>query len=259
MKKELIATVIMASIASAPMTTYASTTSPAAVETENTLSPQATEEIGFGAGALIGAIFGGPAGAFITGLAGNLIAKTMNAEDEITQLQTSQTSQQETFDHQLASLRNTLKQTQQNHQQELIALEQGQVNANQYALTQIQAENLLMSLQFTTGSSTIPDYYQGQLTALAELLKQSPNINVDLSGYTDLLGDSDINLALSSARAESVKHQLAALGVAESRINTFAYGDSNPIVANAQQQSSFYDRRVMIKLHQQPSQVAKNH
>lgn len=256
MKKQLIATIIMASIASTPLTSYASGNQ---TEHQEAMAPQTVEEIGFGTGALIGAIFGGPAGAFITGLAGNLIAKTMNAEDEITELQASQQSQKDTFEQQIASLRQTLEQNEQNHQKELIALEQGQENANQYALTQIQAENLLMSLQFNTGSANIPDYYQGQLAALAGLLKQSPEINVDLSGYTDLLGDKDVNLKLSSARAESVKNKLADLGVEKSRINTFAYGDSNPVVANAQQQSSFYDRRVMIKLHQQPSQVAKNY
>lgn len=256
MKKQLIATIIIASLASAPLTTYASTTN---IDHEETMAAQTVEEIGFGTGALIGAIFGGPAGAFITGLAGNLIAKTMNAEDEITELQASQQSQKDIFEQKIASLRQTLEQNEQNHQKELIALEQGQVNANQYALTQIQAENLLMSLQFNTGSSKIPDYYQGQLTALAELLKQSPDINVDLSGYTDLLGDSTLNLKLSAARAESVKNKLADLGVQESRINTFSYGDANPVVANEEQKSSFYDRRVMIKLHQQPSQVAKNY
>lgn len=233
------------------MTTYAN-------DTDKNLEPDTVEEIGFGTGAIIGAIFGGPAGAFITGIAGTFIAKNMNSEDQIDTLQASQKNQQAQFEQELASMKSVLEQTNQAYQQELIALEQKQEQAAPYALTQLQAENLLMSLQFKTGSANIPDYYQDQLMALAELLKQSPDIKVDLSGYTDLLGDSDLNLKLSSKRADSVKAQLISLGVSEERINTFAFGESSPVVANAQQKSSFYDRRVMIKIHQQPSQVAKN-
>ncbi|WP_286266933.1 sortase-associated OmpA-like protein PdsO [Thalassotalea atypica] len=254
MKKQLIATAIIATLATSPLSVYANSS-----QADDKMDPVTKEEIGFGTGALVGAIFGGPAGAFITGIAGNLIAKTMNSEDEINQLQANQELSEMEFEQQVAALRLQLENAEQNHQRELIALEQKQENSNQYALSQLQAENLLMSLQFKTGSAQVPKYYQPQLVALAELLKQSPEITVDLSGYTDLLGDSDTNLALSSKRADSVKTKLAELGIDGQRINTFAFGDSAPVVANAQQESSFYDRRVMIKLHQQPSQVAKNY
>ena len=49
-------------------------------ENDSALSAEAKEGVGFGVGVVIGAIFGGPAGAFITGLAGNLIAKENNAK-----------------------------------------------------------------------------------------------------------------------------------------------------------------------------------
>lgn len=233
------------------MTTHAN-------ENQDNLNPDTIEEIGFGTGALIGAILGGPAGAFITGIAGTFIAKNINSEEKIESLQANQKDQQLQFEQELASMEKVLERANQSHQQELIALEQKQEQSSDYTLTQLQAENLLMSLQFKTGSANIPDYYQDQLAALAALLDQSPDINVDLSGYTDLLGDSDLNLKLSSDRADSVKKQLITLGVSEDRINTYAFGESAPVVANAQHKSSFYDRRVMIKIHQQPSQVAKN-
>jgi sortase system peptidoglycan-associated protein len=250
MKKLLLTSIISTALITAPMAH--------ANESEDNLNPETVEEIGFGTGALIGAIFGGPAGAFITGIAGTFIAKNINSEDKIESLQANQKDQQLQFEQELASMEKVLERANQSHQQELIALEQKQEQSSAYTLTQLQAENLLMSLQFHTGSANIPDYYQDQLAALAALLNQSPDINVDLSGYTDLLGDSDLNLKLSSKRADSVKKQLISFGVAEDRINTYAFGESSPVVANAQHKSSFYDRRVMIKIHQQPSQVAKN-
>lgn len=199
MKKLLIASLISSALISAPMTTYAN-------DTDKNLEPDTVEEIGFGTGAIIGAIFGGPAGAFITGIAGTFIAKNMNSEDQIDTLQASQKNQQAQFEQELASMKSVLEQTNQAYQQELIALEQKQEQAAPYALTQLQAENLLMSLQFKTGSANIPDYYQDQLMALAELLKQSPDIKVDLSGYTDLLGDSDLNLNCHLSAQTRLKH-----------------------------------------------------
>jgi len=248
MKKTLIATVMISALVTTPFTSYANE-----AENNDELAPERVEEIGFGTGALIGAIFGGPAGAFITGMAGTFLAKNLNAHDEIDDLKLTNQQQSANHQEQLAKLQNQLQLSEQEYQQELLALEQKQISASK-----LQAENLLMSLQFRTGSSDIPQHYQGQLSALASLLKQSDDVNIDLSGYTDLLGSKDINLKLSKERAESVKNALVKLGVTSDRIQTFGFGDSAPIVANAQQKSSFYDRRVMIKLRQQPSQVAKN-
>ena len=47
---------------------------------------------------------------------------------------------------------------------ELLALEQSQSN-----VSQLQLENLLMTLQFSTGSSDIQPHYQNQINALVKL------------------------------------------------------------------------------------------
>ena len=109
---------------------------------------------------------------------------------------------------------------------------------------------LLMSLQFSTGSSKIAHHYQEQVTALANVLINSPHMKIDLSGYTDLTGAASLNQALSQARVESVKKLLLAQGVNPQQIATFAFGEAAPVVANNEQEVSFYDRRVEIKLHQ---------
>ena len=125
---------------------------------------------------------------------------------------------------------------------------------------QLQAENLLMSLQFSTGSSEIQPHYKEQVTALISMLEQSPELSVDLSGYTDLQGDESLNQALSMARVNSVKHALIDGGVESDRIQLFAFGEQEPVVASNDKEISFYDRRVVIKLHQvDDSQTAQNH
>ncbi len=204
---------------------------------------QRNEEIGFGAGMVVGAIFGGPVGAFITGLAGNFIAKNMNAEDEIEHLSTAYQNEKQSNEMALVSYQEKIAKAEQAYQEELIALERS------YQTTSLlQAQNLLMSLQFSTGSSEIKAHYQEQLTALVSIVQQSPELKIDLSGYTDKQGSDELNQALSLARINAVKNALIDQGVAAERINLFAYGEQQPVVASNDKEVSFYDRRVVIKL-----------
>jgi outer membrane protein OmpA-like peptidoglycan-associated protein len=116
-----------------------------------------------------------------------------------------------------------------------------------------------MSLQFPTGSSELQPHYQGQIAALSEMLQQSPKLFIDLSGYTDKQGSKKLNQALSIARVNTVKNALINNGVNAERIKLFAYGEQAPVVANSEKEVSFYDRRVVIKLHSDIEQVANNY
>ena len=212
------------------------------------------EEVGFGAGALLGAIVAGPFGAMFAGIAGSLIAKHGNVIDERDHLTTALSDEKN--NHQLAmqNYQEKLQRAEQEYQSELLALQQSHHNTSQ-----LQAENLLMSLQFTTGSSDLKPHYQGQIKALAQMLEQSPKLLIDLSGYTDLQGDETLNHKLSIARVNSVKNALINNGVGSERIKLFAYGEQSPVVASNQKEASFYDRRVVIKLRSEEEQVAQNY
>jgi len=224
---------------------------------------QLKEEIGLGTGMIIGAIFGGPVGAFITGVAGNLIAKNMNAEDEVENLSTAYIKEQQNNELALARYQSKIDQSEQRYKMELLALEQ-----NYQATGLLQAQNLLMSLQFSTGSSEIKSHYEEQISSLASIVQQSPNLSVDLSGYTDKQGSEALNQALSLARINAVKNALIDQGVKADRINLFAFGEQETVVASIDKEVSFYDRRVVIKLkntamsneasNQAASQTAKN-
>jgi len=214
---------------------------------------QNNEGIGFGTGALIGAVVAGPFGAFFAGVAGSLIAKHVNVIDQRDSLTSALTEQKNNHQLALEKYQSKLQQAEQEYQSELLALQQSQQNT-----TQLQAENLLMSLQFSTGSSDLQPHYQHQINSLATLLKQSNELSIDLSGYTDLQGDEQLNHALSIARVNTVKHALIQQGIAAERIHLYAFGENQPVVANAEKQVSFYDRRVVIKLRNEQQQMAKN-
>jgi sortase system peptidoglycan-associated protein len=211
------------------------------------------EVVGFGVGTIIGAVLGGPAGAFITGLAGSLMVKTANQADHEKQLTAKLQQQSAEQTAQVAKFKHQVEQLEQQYQRELLAQQQSLQKVGQ-----LQLNNLLMSMQFNTGSSRISDAYNEQIIALAKILKQTPSVAIDLSGYTDKQGSAALNQALSEARANAVKTALVEQGIDESRISTNGYGDKMALVANEQHKASFYDRRVVIKFHQLSEITAKN-
>ena len=222
------------------------------------------ENIGFGTGMLIGAVAAGPIGAIVAGVGGVFIAQFINVNDENEELTLALSNEQQA--HQLANKHMQLanKQAQQHqvklqrlkksYQQQLVAIENQQQQTGQLQADNLQAGKLLMSLQFSTGSSDIAPHYQEQVAALAQILNNSPTMKIDLSGYTDLTGEESLNQVLSQARVESVKTLLMAQGVSDSQIAMFAFGEDAPVVANNEREVSFYDRRVVLKLHK-PSQL----
>jgi len=205
------------------------------------------ENLGFSSGAVIGAIAAGPVGAIVAGLGGIFIAKFINVNDdnEALSIALKEVEQDQVSKKQLQNeYQVKLQRLESSYQQQLVVLEKKQNQTGQ-----LQADNLLMSLQFSTGSSDIAPHYQEQVAALAQLLNGSPKMKIDLSGYTDLTGEQSLNQTLSQARVESVRTLLMAQGVDEKQIATFAFGENSPVVANSEREVSFYDRRVVLKLH----------
>lgn len=241
-KKSALGLMIVASLMATP--SYAYNEIPPVLTAQEKLEKSDTNiEIGFGSGALLGAVVAGPIGAFVAGVVGTIIAKNVNSESTIGDLQLALNQKEQHIKQEMTKYQETLKLSEQAYQSELLSLE------NNYSTSaQLQAENLLMSLQFSTGSSDIQPHYQEQITALVGMLEQSPDLSIDLSGYTDLQGDELLNQALSMARVNSVKHALIQGGVASDRIQLFAHGETEPVVANNDKEISFYDRRVVIKL-----------
>ena len=250
-KKLIITTVVMAALSSSVVNATQSTLTP---ETKHQQQAQ-NENIGFGTGAVIGAITAGPIGAIVAGLGGVFIAKFINVNDQNDELSHAlvREQQKQGSNEQIQSqYQAKLQRLETLYQQQLVALESQQNKPGQ-----LQADNLLMSLQFSTGSSDIAPHYQEQVAALAQILNSSPVMKIDLSGYTDLTGEQSLNQTLSQARVESVRTLLMAQGVDEKQIATFAFGEESPVVANSEREVSFYDRRVVLKLHT-PSPVEKS-
>ena len=262
--KTIISVVIMTALVTTPSFAATEEMSIKQSPTEKAEQQKTNENIGFGSGFVIGAVVGGPIGAIVAGIGGYFIANHVNAKDDIEDLELSLTAQdnlhQQALESASENYQQKLQHVEQGYQNELLALEQYQDKNEHIATNTLNAEKLLMSLQFRTGSSEIAPHYQEQVAALAEILNNSPSLKIDLSGYTDLTGEAEVNQALSLARVDAVKALLMAQGVDDLQITTFAYGAGAPVVANIDEKVSFYDRRVVMKLHNKApvSQTAQN-
>jgi OOP family OmpA-OmpF porin len=87
----------------------------------------------------------------------------------------------------------------------------------------------------------------------AEILKQliayvlsAGNVEVVINGHADRAGSDTYNMTLSERRAQFVREALIAAGIAESEIQYFAFGESDPQVPTADGVKEPANRRVEI-------------
>jgi OmpA-OmpF porin, OOP family len=92
-----------------------------------------------------------------------------------------------------------------------------------------------------------PESYP-ELDRLSDLLKKNLEMEIEIAGYTDSIGDEDFNERLSLARAESVKKYLISKGVEKRRIIARGYGEQFPIGGNHHEEGRVINRRVEIKI-----------
>ena len=102
----------------------------------------------------------------------------------------------------------------------------------------------LHGIFFATGKSDILPQSYNALQNLLELLRQHPDIRIELRGHTDNQGTADFNMRLSLARAEAVAQYLIARGIDSSRITTQGFGKTKPIADNSTPEGRSKNRRV---------------
>jgi outer membrane protein OmpA-like peptidoglycan-associated protein len=108
----------------------------------------------------------------------------------------------------------------------------------------------LPAITFETGSATLTRQGQSAVVRAARIIAASPDARVDIRGYTDDLGDWDVNLELSKARANTVRITLILNGVPPSRLTSRGFSEQNPLVPNDSAAHRAQNRRVeYVVLH----------
>jgi outer membrane protein OmpA-like peptidoglycan-associated protein len=82
-----------------------------------------------------------------------------------------------------------------------------------------------------------------------QMLKDNPDIKVEIGGHTDSMGSEKANVKISEKRAESVKKYLMdKFNIAGDRMMVKGYGSSKPIADNGTKEGRAKNRRVEIRI-----------
>ncbi|MDQ6685798.1 MAG: OmpA family protein, partial [Pseudomonadota bacterium] len=101
---------------------------------------------------------------------------------------------------------------------------------------------------FDTGRADLNPGASGPIGHLATFLKKNPGRTTAIEGFTDSVGGSDMNQALSERRAEAVKNALIGQGVAANRITARELGEASPVASNDTAAGRQQNRRVEVVL-----------
>ncbi len=101
---------------------------------------------------------------------------------------------------------------------------------------------------FAWGQATVTREGQRVIDEVVQEVKPEGTYEITLNGHTDTTGRQEYNLRLSERRAEAVKKRLIDGGVSAVAIKIFAFGESDPAVATADDANEPLNRRVEIFL-----------
>ena len=126
-----------------------------------------------------------------------------------------------------------------------VALTPGQPAAKDFTLLSMTLK-MKMVINFKAGSAKIVGA-SADIDKAAGILKDNPNVKVEIAGYTDNRGSSKKNMKLSQARADAATAALVAAGASVGQITAKGYGAADPIADNKTRLGRLQNRR--IELH----------
>ena len=101
----------------------------------------------------------------------------------------------------------------------------------------------MRTIYFDFDDSALRSDAKEALRGNAGVLRDSPDLRIEIQGHCDERGSEEYNLALGQRRAESAKRYLVDLGVRASRIGTKTYGEAMPAVRGHSESAWSTNRR----------------
>jgi outer membrane protein OmpA-like peptidoglycan-associated protein len=109
-----------------------------------------------------------------------------------------------------------------------------------------QAKIVLRGVHFDFNKYNIRPSDAAVLDEAASVLKNYPNVRVDVNGYTDSIGSDEYNLRLSEKRADAVVEYLEKDGIPADRLTPHGYGKTNFVASNSTREGRAQNRRVEL-------------
>jgi len=101
-----------------------------------------------------------------------------------------------------------------------------------FRLSSISKPVKIENIFYEFGKWDLTPASEKSLQELVKLLKDNPNITIELSSHTDYIGDNAFNKNLSEKRAQSVVNYLIKAGIDKERLTAVGYGEEKPIVVD---------------------------
>jgi len=117
-----------------------------------------------------------------------------------------------------------------NHREEIKIepSEKSEEHVLQFPLPSINVPVLIDNIFYDFDKATLRPESATALDSLANMLKENPNITIELRAHCDSVGKADYNQRLSQRRAETVVRYLINKGIAADRLTPKGYGESLP-------------------------------
>ena len=103
-------------------------------------------------------------------------------------------------------------------------------------------------IYFDLDESALTDDSRSGLEAKAPILLRRTNMRIRITGHADERGSDEYNLALGLRRAAEAKRYLAALGIAEDRIEIVTLGEERPAVQGHTEEAWALNRRAEFEI-----------
>lgn len=102
---------------------------------------------------------------------------------------------------------------------------------------------VLKNIFFDTNKYDLKSESVAELAKIIEFLNENSKVEIELSGYTDNVGDDGYNLNLSQNRAKAVFDYLKINGIDAARLSYKGYGKASPVAENTTEEGRANNRR----------------
>ena len=109
----------------------------------------------------------------------------------------------------------------------------------QFPLPNISIPVLVRGIFYQFNRAVITDSSSVALNRLISLLKENPNVTIELAAHCDYRGTDSYNDHLSQQRAEAVVAYLVKNGIARDRLTPIGYGKRRPNVVTAKMHTEY--------------------
>ncbi|MDE6463573.1 MAG: OmpA family protein, partial [Muribaculaceae bacterium] len=97
-----------------------------------------------------------------------------------------------------------------------------------FILASINKPVVIENIFYDYDKATLRPESRTALDEMAQVLRDNPNVTIEMASHTDRHGSEQYNIGLSSRRARSVIDYLISVGIAADRLQSQGYGKSRP-------------------------------